>query len=103
MSEKVTVIVAAKPNPEEKESLMGYTSQATPMFGKRGAKVTSKYGTDQVIAGEDGPMLTLVAEFPNQAAVDDLFNSEEYKAIIPLRDKGFSYIHIYAGKDIMES
>ncbi len=46
------------------------------------------------MAGEDGPEAVAIMEFDDEAAVRAAFNSPEYVAAIPDRDKSFERFNI---------
>ena len=49
--------------------------------------------TDEVIHGEPGGMLQMM-DFDSADAISGMFESEDYAALIPVRDKGFAAMNI---------
>ena len=40
----------------------------------------------------------MVVEFPNQESFQKLFASEEYKKLVPYREKGFNKLNVFISK-----
>jgi uncharacterized protein (DUF1330 family) len=97
MSEKVLVVISGNVNPDGKEALGAYAQKANPMTVKAGG-VVQFYEILGHIAGNTNPQMFAIVEFPNGAAVHSLYDSEEYKALIPDRDKGLTNLNIYVMK-----
>lgn len=98
MSEKVIVMFTANVNPEGKEALQAYVQKAQPMTAEAGGVTVLNYTTIGTIAGENTPQMMMGVEFPNAATVQALYESKEYKALIPDRDKGLINLNIFAVK-----
>jgi uncharacterized protein (DUF1330 family) len=98
MSDKVIVIFTANVNTERIEALQAYIQKAQPMTAEAGGVTILNYTTVGSIAGENNPQMVVGVEFPNAAAVHALYDSEEYKALIPDRDKGLLNLNIFAVK-----
>ena len=45
--------------------------------------------------GNEAPTFIAVMEFPNVEAISEVFDSEEYKKLIPYREKAFSNVEAY--------
>ncbi|PCK07786.1 MAG: hypothetical protein COA42_12440, partial [Alteromonadaceae bacterium] len=82
-------------NVEEKESAKEYSAAAQSIVASFGGKPIGKYATVAAIAGSNSPSITLMIEFESAEKFKACFESADYKAIIPLRDKGFSEMDIY--------
>lgn len=95
MSEKALVMFTASVNPEGKEALGAYLAKAQPMTANAGGVTIASYGVTGSIAGENVPQMVVVVEFPSAEAASALYDSEEYKALIPDRDKGLTNLNIY--------
>lgn len=87
MAESSTLVITAVPNPDEAEALQQYQKEAGPMFMAAGGQPARRLRLKSLIAGEPFGILLLM-DFPSTEAIEKVFDSEEYKAIIPLRDKG---------------
>lgn len=95
----VAVVVVATPNPEELQAVQEYQQASGPLLMKGGATAFKRMGVQKVVDGSPAAMV-MTMEFPSVEAVDSVFESEEYRALVPLRDKGFKSISIYATKDV---
>ena len=93
MSEKATLIVTAIPNPNEMESVQAYLQGVLPLLMGAGGKPVKRLKVNGVIRGNPSGMV-LVMDFDSDEAITALFESEEYAALIPIRDQGFTEMNI---------
>ena len=93
MSEKSTLVVTATPNPNEMESVQNYLKGVLPLFIATGGKLVKRLNVDEVIGGKSSGMV-LVMDFDSDEAITGLFESDEYAALIPVRDQGFTEMNI---------
>lgn len=99
MSTKATLIVTATPNPNEMESLQQYLTGVMPLLMQAGGQLVKRLKVEQVINGNHSGMV-LVMDFDSKEALSGMFASEEYKQLIPIRDKGFSQMNILVTEDM---
>ncbi|MFP5224035.1 MAG: DUF1330 domain-containing protein [Actinomycetota bacterium] len=99
MSDKSTLIVTAQPDANEMESVQGYLQGVLPLLTKAGGKPVKRLAVDEVIHGQPSGMV-LVMEFESAAVIKNLFDSEDYAALIPARDRGFSQMNILVTSDM---
>lgn len=95
MSEKAVVMFSASVNPEGKEALGAYLSKAQPMTAAAGGVTTVTYSVTENFTSANAPQMVVMVEFPSAEAARNLYHSEEYKALIPDRDKGLTNLNIY--------
>lgn len=93
MADKTTLVVTAVPNTDEMGSVQEYLQGVMPLFMAAGGELVKRLKTDTVIHGQPTGM-TLVMDFDSVDAVTEMFESDEYAALIPLRDKGFTEMNI---------
>jgi uncharacterized protein (DUF1330 family) len=93
MAEKTTLVVTAVPNPQEMESVQKYLHGVLPLLTGAGGTVVKRLKTDKVIHGNPSGM-TLVMDFESEEAITGMFDSEDYAALVPVRDRGFSEMNI---------
>ena len=93
MNEKATLIVTASPNPNEMESVQGYLQGVLPLLMGAGGKLVKRLKVNEVILGNPSGMV-LVMDFDSDEAIAALFESDEYAALIPMRDQGFAEMNI---------
>ena len=95
MNVPVFLHIEATPNPNEFEALQGYLSQAPSVVNHYGGVVVATYDVECALDDKAKPAVFMVVSFPSREAIDSLFTSEAYQAIVPLRDKGFEHIRFY--------
>ena len=93
MGEKATLVVTAVPNPDEMAAVQEYLQGVMPLFIGAGGQLVKRLKTDQVIHGKASGM-TLVMDFDSDDAITELFASDDYAALVPIRDNGFTEMNI---------
>ncbi|MBC8755953.1 DUF1330 domain-containing protein [Kordia sp. YSTF-M3] len=99
MLEKSIMIVNAVLDPNEKEAFALYSERSGPLFKNVGAKPISKYKVAQNIVGDKKLQVVAIMEFPSKKAILDVFESEAYKELLPLRAKAFTELEVFIGKE----
>jgi uncharacterized protein (DUF1330 family) len=93
MNEKATLVVTATPNPNEMESVQAYLQGVMPLLMGAGGKLVKRLKVGKVI--NDNPSgMVLVMDFDSDETITALFESDEYAALIPVRDQGFAEMNI---------
>ena len=92
MNEKATLVVTATTNPSEMESVQSYL-QGLPLLMGAGGKLVKRLNVNELIHGNPSGMV-LVMDFESDEAITALFKSDEYAALIPVRDQGFAEMNI---------
>ena len=85
----VYVIACLTPNPDQVEDYQTYLSVAMPLMEKVGGKLSQHFPVGDVVVGNKPAEAIMVVEYPDIAAVHALFQSPEYLALIPTRDRAF--------------
>ena len=98
MSEKTLMIVNASVKPDEKEAYEYYTQHAGPLFKKGGGTPVAKYQVAERITGTEEAQFVAIMEFPSKEAIKGVFDSEEYKALLPYRDKAYTSLNVFIGE-----
>ena len=93
MSKKATLVVTAIPNPDEMASVQRYMKGVLAILMGAGGKLVKRPKVADVVHGNPSGMV-LVMDFDSSEAISGLFESEEYAALIPVRDQGFSEMNI---------
>ena len=93
MDASTTLIVTAMPNPDEMASVQEYLQGVMPLLMGAGGRPVKRLKVDEVIHGKPSGMV-LVMDFDSDEAITDLFESEDYAALVPIRDKGFAEMNI---------
>ncbi|MEA1785465.1 DUF1330 domain-containing protein [Arenibacter sp. GZD96] len=95
MSQKTLMIVNAVLIPEQKEAFAEYSEKSALIFKNAGAVPVGKYKVSKTLVGTRSPQLIAIMEFPDQGTIEDVFNSESYKNLIPLRDQAFKELEVF--------
>ena len=97
---KTYLVVNATPNPENQADIQAYTRGVLPLLEKAGGKALRRAKLKNVIKGVAKYPLFLFMEFEDGEKVKGLFESEEYKKLVPHRVKAFSDLNIYEFIDL---
>ena len=93
MGDKTSLVVTAVPNTNDMASVQEYLQGVMPLFMAAGGELVKRLKTDTVLHGNPAGM-TLVMDFDSADAVTEMFESDQYAALIPVRDKGFTEMNI---------
>ena len=93
MDEKATLVVTAVPNPEEMASVQEYLTGVLPLFKEAGGQLVKRLKVHKPIHGKPSGMV-LVMDFDSADAITTMFESDEYAALVPVRDRGFAEMNI---------
>jgi uncharacterized protein (DUF1330 family) len=99
MEGKATLVVTAVPNPAEMDSMEEYRKAAGSLLMGAGGKMVKRLKVGKVINGNPSAM-AMVMDFDSAEAIITMFESDEYAALIPIRDKGFKEINILLTQDM---
>jgi uncharacterized protein (DUF1330 family) len=101
MSENTTLLVTAVPNTNEMESVQAYLQGVMPLLIGAGGKLVKRLKIDEVIHGNPTGM-ALVMDFDSADAITKLFQSDDYAALVPVRDRGFAEMNILVTQETWE-
>ena len=90
---KTTLVVTAVPSPNEMASVQEYLKGVLPLLMGAGGKPVKRLKVDEVIHGNPSGMV-LVMDFDSADAITGMFESEDYAALVPVRDRGFAEMNI---------
>jgi len=96
---KTTLVVTAVPNPSEMEAVQEYLKGVLPLLIGAGGKPVRRLKVDQVIHGNPSGMV-LVMDFDSADAITGMFESEDYAALVPMRDRGFAAMDILLTREM---
>lgn len=91
---KANLVVTAVPNPDGAEDMQAYLKGVLPVLMSHGGELVYRGKIERPISGEAGFAMLMVMAFDSAASIDKVFESAEYKALVPHREKGFSKIDI---------
>lgn len=95
----VTVVAMVSMNDDEPMALAEYFRVTGPLLEKAGATIKKNFTINEVVVGHRPAKTVFIVEYPNKAAVDMVFNSPEYQAVIPSRDLAFSEYSVTIAAD----
>ena len=99
MNERTTLVVTAVPNPNEMESVQKYLQGVMPLLMSAGGSLVKRLKVDQVIHGKPNGMV-LVMDFDSADEIAGMFESEDYAALVPVRDRGFAEMSIQLTREM---
>ena len=97
--EKTTLVVTAVPNANEMASVQEYLQGVLPLFKGAGGKLVKRLKVDTVIQGRSSGMV-LVMDFDSADAISGMFESEDYAALVPVRNRGFAEMNILLTREM---
>ncbi|WP_298510289.1 DUF1330 domain-containing protein [uncultured Kordia sp.] len=92
---KVNVTIVGTINPEGKEQLSHYIEKVGDLYKKVNAKPVNKFKVTKPLIGAYTPNIVSIMEFPDMDALNAVFESDAYQALIPYREKAFSKLEAY--------
>jgi uncharacterized protein (DUF1330 family) len=97
--EKTTLVVTAVPNANEMASVQEYLHGVLPLLMGAGGKPVKRLKVDKVIHGISSGMV-LVMDFDSPDAISGMFESEDYAALVPVRNRGFGEMNILLTREM---
>ena len=94
---KTYLFVTATPIMEHHDALERYVAGVIPLLMKAGGSAPKIIKQDRSVVGHTDTFMSMIIEFDGQDAKQaayDVFDSEEYAAIVPDREKAFSKMNI---------
>lgn len=95
MTLPVFLHIEATPNPNEKAALHAYFSQVPSIMKQHGGVPIATYDVEHALDNEKCAAVFVVVSFPSKDAINQFFADNNYKAIVPMRDRGFSHLRFY--------
>lgn len=93
MDGKATLVVTAVPDPKEMASVQQYLHGVMPLLIGAGGTLVRRLKTHRIVNGRPAGMV-LVMDFESAEAASALFESTDYRALVPVRDRGFAEMNI---------
>ena len=90
---KATLVVTVVPNGDEMASVNEYLQGVMPLFVAAGGTLVKRLKVERVIEGSNSGM-AMIMDFDSAEAITGLFDSQEYAALLPVRDRGFTDMNI---------
>ena len=95
-----TLIVLSVARPGEETALQEYVEQVMPLLFDAGGAVVKRIGISDTVAGGPDTGFIFIMDFDSAASMRTVFDSDEYAALIPIRDKAFTQIDILITEDL---
>ena len=99
MSDTATLVVTATPNSHEMSAVQDYLQGVMPLLLGAGGKLVKRLKVGTVIRGNPSGMV-LVMDFDSAEAITSMFKSDDYAALIPVRDRGFAEMNILVTQEM---
>ena len=94
------LVVTATPAPDKQSDLTEYLTGVMPLLQAAGGQLIGRYRIGEAINGNGDFAMLMTMRFENAETVRDLFASDTYKALIKVRDSGFSKVDISIADEI---
>jgi uncharacterized protein (DUF1330 family) len=85
----VTVLAFVTIAEDAPDALAAYFRATDPLLKKAGARIVKRFSINDVIIGRKPAQTVVMVEYPSREAVDMVFGSAEYAAVIEHRDRAF--------------
>ena len=92
------LLTFAQPDPEHAETFQSYVAASTELAIAAGGEVSSRFQVRPVL-GDTPAAIFGLATFPSVDAIDEMFASKAYRALIPAREAGLRAVNAYAIED----
>ncbi len=90
MTDQVTLVVLGTFKPNSAETFAEYAAAAGPMLIAGGGRPFARFKVIETLKGWDGPQVISMMNFDSADQIRAVFDSDEYRAIAPMRDAAFS-------------
>lgn len=86
----ITVLAMVTIAEDQDAALTHYLDVTPPLLERANASITCMFDLNEAVVGQRPAKRMILVEYPDRAAVDMVFESAEYKALIPTSDIAFS-------------
>jgi uncharacterized protein (DUF1330 family) len=98
----VTVLALVTLAENQEAALAHYLDVTAPLLERANAIITKMFDLNETVVGPRTAKRMILVEYPSRAAVDLVFNSDEYQALIPTRDIAFTSYFISIAEQLDE-
>lgn len=99
----ITVIGLVTVAKGEDAALAQYLEVSARLLERANAVVTKRFAVNEAVIGSGTVKSVIMVEYPSREAVDAVFLSEEYQALIPIRDRAFASYDISIAEQMAET
>jgi uncharacterized protein (DUF1330 family) len=96
-SEKAVVFFLSVKNPDETDAYNRYSAASHELLTEAGVTTIGMYNIDTTVFGDCAGQTFGYAESLTEKTLIDVFNSDAYKELIPIRNKAFTSMNIFIG------
>lgn len=93
----MSAYVVVHANILDQNKMQEYAGGAGPTVTAHGGKFLCR-GPATALAGESAHQIMVVLEFPDRAAAERWYNSDEYQALIPTRREAMDAVFLLGGE-----
>jgi len=90
----VTILAMTSINPDNERALEQYQSVVGPLMQTAGAKIVSRLELSDCVVGSNEFQYATVVEYPDEASMRKVFDSEEYKSLDEVKQLAFSQYQV---------
>ena len=91
---KAKLIINAVPNKENMQEVQAYLGNMMPVIASNGGEVVQRYKTIEHLAGENGPDMIVIFEFPNIETIKTMMAGDGFKNLSESRSKAFTKLNM---------
>ena len=100
MPNQALLFVTASPNPAEPEAMQEYLQRVLPLFLAAGGTLLGRGAVQETVAGTVDYKMVMVMAFEDIAAAKAVLDTEDYRDLIAIRDRGFAKIDIALARSL---
>lgn len=93
------VVILSKEDKANEDIFGQYIQGVVPLMQAQGVGASFQGVSREGFAGTDYPDHVLVLDFESPDAAREFFGSDDYRALIPLRDQAFEYAKIFIAEE----
>ena len=94
----VTAVILATPSADGGDARKEYSEKVNPLGEAAGVEIIKGVRVSAPLVGESGYKAVFLLGFDTEQAAKDFFSSDDYQALIPLRDEGFDQYDVLIGQ-----
>ena len=94
MESTAKLIINAIPNKENMQEVQSYLGNMMPVISEHGGKVVQRYKTLEHVAGEDGPEMIVIFEFPNVQTIKTMIDGDGFTNLSESRASAFTKLNM---------
>ena len=80
--------------PDAEQALNKYLSVVGPLMESAGAKIVSRFELLDNVTGNNDIQYVTLLEYPNEASIKMVFESDEYRSLADVKEQAFSMYQV---------